>query len=196
MIIDIESLGWTEWAAIIGATTGIVALTIQFFQYIHLKPKLRIDITPECFVLRNEFKNQDKDDPNAGAYNPATYIVITNIGQMTATILRFEIRCRNYFLDWYLIKKLYHFVKKSTIIMSYSEGVIVDQTRKVPTTIESGHSWLAILDVKLFRDRLDRFPYVFLELKAAHKTKPIRKRIKIKPWNKKDTAQGIIAKKN
>lgn len=83
-------LEWAQWLAIVGATTGVCALLIQFFQYIHLKPKLRVDIKPECTILRDEFKVQDPNTENTVSYKPATHIVITNLGQMSTVILGLE----------------------------------------------------------------------------------------------------------
>lgn len=60
------------------------------FQYIHLKPKLRVDIKPECTILRDEFKVQDPNTENTVSYKPATHIVITNLGQMSTVILGLE----------------------------------------------------------------------------------------------------------
>ena len=131
-------------------------------------------------MLREEFETVCEDDPQANSYRPATYIVISNTGQMTATILRLEVQARNYFFDWKPFRKLYRIFNKRQTMVSHSDGVIIDQTRKIPTIIESGHSWLAIVDAQNFRDQLEHFPYVSLELKASHKIKPIRKRIKLK----------------
>jgi hypothetical protein len=86
--MDLSSLTWTAWAGIIGAVTGILALLIQFFNYMHSRPRLRVEIAPECAILMDEFKTQDPDDINQCGYKPATHIVITNTGQMTAAIFK------------------------------------------------------------------------------------------------------------
>lgn len=181
MMLD-NILTWTEWAAIIGATTGIAALLIQFFQYINIKPKLKIDITPECCILRDEFKIENKGDTRNGAsYRPATFVVITNIGQMAATILSIEVQARSHSFIHRNIMKFLGSKKKREIIMSSSEKIIIEQTSKVPTVIESGHSWLAIMDTNTFRKQMKTTPYIFLNLKSSYKQRPIKKRIRLNP---------------
>lgn len=186
MIIDISVLDWTDWAGIVGAITGIVALIIQFVQYIHSKPKLRIEVTPECFVIRDEFKltNENQEDGET-SYSPATYLVISNTGQMAATILSIKMSASNRAIDSsYVIKyrvfcKLLSLLKPSPMAYSQGEGFMVDQTSKPPFIIESGHAWLAIIDAKTFRRNLAQYPFVFLAIKASHKKNIIKKRVKL-----------------
>jgi hypothetical protein len=69
--------------------------------------------------------------------------------------------------------------KKCEMTISYGERVIVKQSRATPFILDSGHVWMSIVNAERYRESLDKFPYVFLKIKAAHKNRVIRKRVRV-----------------
>jgi hypothetical protein len=168
--MPLSELSWSDWAGIIGAITGVPALFIQIIQHVHSKPRLRVEITPECIVIRDEFKVQDDKDPDATGYRYATHVVITNVGQMTAVILKVEMCAKNYKWPDNLLNRV-PFRKKNHCMIKSHVNAIVDQSYKTPFTLDAGHAWIGIIDPGHFRDTLHQFPDVYLEIKASHKKK-------------------------
>lgn len=177
--MSFPELSWSDWAGIIGAITGVPALFIQIVQHVHSKPRLRVEVTPECIVVRDEFKVQDDKEAEATGYRYATHVVITNVGQMTAVILKVEMCAKNY--KWFdsLLNRVPFRKKKRCMIKSHGNA-IVDQSYKTPFTLDAGHAWIGIIDADHFRDTLHQFPEVYLEIKASHKKKPQIAKVKLK----------------
>lgn len=176
--MPLSQLTWPEWAGIIGAVSGVPALFIQLIQYLHSKPRLRVDVSPECIIIRDEFKVKNDCNPDEEGYRYATHVVITNVGQMTASILKIEIRAKNYGWIDTLLSKLPVLKKTRRGIISHDKAII-DQTYKTPFTLDAGHVWIGIVDALPYRENLHHFPHVYLEIKTSHKKKPQVKKIKL-----------------
>jgi len=168
-----------DWLGILGCITGVTALTIQYLQYMHAKPRLRVEIKPECFVSdMPEFHVQDTEDPSRGHIRPATYVVLTNVGQMSGVVMRMSIAAYKYKWHQLLINKLVPFYKKSGGSYS-SDKPFIKETRPTPFILDSGHAWIGVADTDNFRDAVKNYPYVYLEIKPSYTNKTIRKRIKL-----------------
>ena len=176
----LSELEWTEWAAILGAITGIPAILIQIFQFWHSRPRLRVEIVPECAVFSEEFVMPEQEDDNSTRYKPATHIVITNTGQMAAAIIRLNLisnACR-----WYhrLFNKVIPFYDKKCMVISSQGAEIVKQSSKAPLILDAGHVWIGLIDASSFKDNMHVCPYIYLEIKVSYRNKPIRRKVKLR----------------
>jgi len=169
---------WTDWAGIVGAGTGTLALFVQAMQYGSAMPRLKFEIQPECAVFRNEFLIENNESKGEGSYKPATHITITNTGGKSLSISNIKVIAESKL--WYhaLLKKLFPFLKWPFINMSQSNS-IVEQTHQAPFVLDPGHAWMGILDLEYFRNARKNFPYVFLAIKVAHNKRTIKKVINL-----------------
>jgi hypothetical protein len=169
----------THWIAIIGAVTGVSALIIQLTQYLYSKPRLRIEVTPECIRLTDKFKVVDPNNPESVEYRYATNIVLTNIGQMAAAILHVRIYSKNFTLLTLLLNKLPFRKKKQCLTLSRGNS-FVEQTFKTPFILDPGHIWISFIDAEDYRKDLDKSSNVFFEVRTAHRKNPQVVRIKLR----------------
>lgn len=177
--MEIASLTWTEWMGIAGCLTGLAALSIQYIQYMHAKPRIRIEITPECLIDMKEFHYNEKDKPDTTCIRPATYVVLTNVGQMSGVVMDMVITAKRPW--WYHTILSKAFPKLRHSFKEYSNHKpFLNETSSVPFVLNSGHAWIGISDTKSFRNTLDKFTNVYLIIKTSYKSRPIRRRIKLR----------------
>ena len=125
-----------------------------------------------------EFHIQDDEDPDKGSIRPATYVVITNIGQMSGAVMGISIaalKCK-----WYqrFLKTCFSFYNGHLGAYSSSRPFL-KETKPAPFILDAGHVWIGIADTDNFRRAMDNYPLVYLEIKTSYKKQIIRKRIKL-----------------